>query len=69
MSLEELIKTIVGFSYKGDLRMRMKMENPAKIDNLVQGNQPQLNEIYLPLLLEIQENALLKFDNSGQVHF
>lgn len=65
VSLEELIKTIVGFSYKGDLRMRMKMENPAKIENLVKGNQPQLNEIYLPLLLEIQENKLLKLDNSG----
>jgi translocator assembly and maintenance protein 41 len=39
VTLEELIKTIVGFSYKGDLRMRMKMENPAKIENLVKGNQ------------------------------
>ena len=38
-SLEDLITTIVGFSYKGDLRMKMKMENPDKIVNLVKGNQ------------------------------
>ena len=49
--------------------MKMKMENPDKIANLVKGQQTQLNEIYLPLLLEIQENGLIKFENCGHVHF
>jgi hypothetical protein len=52
-TIEELLQTIVGFSYKGDIRMRVKMENPQKVANLVKGNQQQLTEIYLPLLLEL----------------
>ena len=35
VSMEELMTTLVGFSYHGDIRMRMKMENPDKIKNLV----------------------------------
>lgn len=51
--LESLLETIVGFSYKGDVRMRMKMENPQKVANLVKGNSEQLHQIYLPLVLEL----------------
>ena len=38
VTMEELLTTLVGFSYHGDMRMRMKMENPKKIGNLVQGS-------------------------------
>ena len=38
VTMEELFTTLVGFSYHGDMRMRMKMENPKKIGNLVQGS-------------------------------
>ena len=38
VSVEELITTLVNFSYKGDVRMQLKMENPDKVSNLVKGN-------------------------------
>lgn len=38
VTLKEFLAIIVAFSYKGDIRMRMKMENPHKIANLVEGN-------------------------------
>lgn len=55
MSLEELLTTIVAFSMKGDIRMKYKMENPNKIANLVQGSKQELTNLYLPKLLELQE--------------
>ena len=42
-----------GFSMKGDIRMKYKMENPNKIANLVQGNYKELTNLYLPRLLEL----------------
>jgi hypothetical protein len=44
---------ICAFSYKGDIRMRLKMENPLKVSNLVEGNLPELSALYLPMLLEM----------------
>ena len=38
--LEQLFGTLCNFSYKGDIRMRYKMENPDKVKNIVKG---QLN--------------------------
>ena len=40
---------------KGDIRMKYKMENPNKINNLVEGSFKELTDLYLPLLLEMQE--------------
>jgi hypothetical protein len=35
ISVEELFMTLCNFSYKGDVRMSMKMENPDKVKNVV----------------------------------
>lgn len=35
VTLEQLFMTLCAFSYKGDIRMRFKMENPDKVKNLV----------------------------------
>jgi len=35
--------------------MKYKMENPNKIANLVEGNFKELTNLYLPRLLELQE--------------
>ena len=35
--------------------MKYKMENPNKIANLVEGNFSQLTDLYLPRLLELQD--------------
>ena len=53
VSLHDLFTTIVGFSMKGDIRMKYKMENPNKIGNLVEGSFKELTDLYLPLLLEL----------------
>lgn len=34
---DELMLTLCNFSYKGDIRMRWKMENPQKVRNIVDG--------------------------------
>ena len=38
IDLETLFVEICSFSYKGDIRMRVKMENPNKVLNIVKGN-------------------------------
>ena len=43
---------LCNFSYKGDIRMRWKMENPDKVGNIVQGSFQGLQDIYTPRLLE-----------------
>ena len=55
VTLEELFTTIVGFSMKGDIRMKFKMENPNKVKNLVHGSFTELTDLYLPLILEMAE--------------
>ena len=67
-TMEELLTTLVGFSFHGDMRMRWKMENPDKIRNLVQGSMKELSELYLPLLLEMQETKqTIKFNDDGTI--
>lgn len=47
LTVEELLKTICELSYKGDVRMRLKMENPKKVESIVRGSADGLREIYL----------------------
>ena len=35
VNLVDLFETICNFSYKGDIRMDWKMENPNKVKNIV----------------------------------
>ena len=44
----ELATTICELSYKGDIRMRFKMENPQKVKNIVTGSFTGLSELYGP---------------------
>ena len=68
VSLEDLFHTIVGLSYKGDIRMQYKMENPDKIINLVKGSMDGLTDLYLPKLLEMQaESNAFRFNDDGKV--
>jgi hypothetical protein len=41
--MDELLMTICGLSYKGDIRMRMKMESADKVKNIVEGNKESLS--------------------------
>ena len=38
--------TICQLSYKGDIRMKLKMENPNKVKNIVIGSFQGLNQLY-----------------------
>jgi hypothetical protein len=44
----DLATTICELSYKGDIRMKFKMENPDKVRNIVAGSFQGLNELYGP---------------------
>lgn len=46
LPLIDLATTICELSYKGDIRMRFKMENPDKVRNIVQGSYEGLNQLY-----------------------
>ena len=54
---------------KGDIRMKYKMENPQKIANLVEGNLKELTNLYLPRLLELQEeeHPAVKMQEDGKI--
>ena len=51
---------LCNFSYKGDIRMRWKMENPDKVKNIVQGSFDGLQAIYGPRLLDYSKQGLLR---------
>lgn len=44
----DLASTICELSYKGDIRMKFKMENPDKVKNIVIGSFDGLNHLYGP---------------------
>ena len=55
VELREIFYTLCNFSYKGDIRMRWKMENPEKVRNIVDGSFEGLSELYSPYLLEMEK--------------
>ena len=59
ISMDDFLHTICEFSYRGDIRLKYKMENPNKVRNLVEGSRAQLTQLYLPILLEFQEQGHL----------
>ena len=70
VSLKDLFTTLVAFSMKGDIRMQYKMENPNKVQNLVEGSFTELTNLYLPLLLEMQaeeKHAAVKMLDDGKI--
>ena len=56
----DVLTTLVNFSYKGDIRMRWKMENPDKVKNLVIGSFKPLVEMYTPFLAELESQGILQ---------
>jgi hypothetical protein len=44
----DLATTICQFSYRGDIRMKFKMENPDKVRNIVVGSFEGLKGLYGP---------------------
>jgi len=44
----DLATTICQFSYRGDIRMKFKMENPDKVRNIVVGSFEGLMGLYGP---------------------
>jgi translocator assembly and maintenance protein 41 len=64
VDLEEIFLTLCNFSYKGDIRMRWKMENPDKVKNIVEGSLDGLIELYKPNLLEMENKGILSLNGS-----
>ncbi|KAG2501264.1 hypothetical protein HYH03_001071 [Edaphochlamys debaryana] len=46
----DLLTTIVGLSYRGDVRMAARAEDPAKVSRIVAGSWEGLTAMYRPLL-------------------
>lgn len=42
ITMQEFFEILCAFSFKGDIRMRYKMENPMKVKNIVSGSLEQL---------------------------
>ncbi len=62
ITTEDIAMTICEFSYKGDIRMRFKMENPNKVKNIVAGSMQGLYELYGP-----QSSRMKALENQGLV--
>ncbi len=56
----DLYTDLCAFSFKGDIRMRFKLENPNKVRNVVLGSFDSLNEIYLPRLKLMEKDGLVE---------
>jgi hypothetical protein len=57
----DLYTTLCSLSYKGDIRMKFKMENPNKVSNIVKGSLDGLNELYIPRLKMLEEIGIVTF--------
>ena len=63
-SEEILFEKIVQLSFIGDIRFKLKAENPLKVQNLVKGNFQYLQEIYAPILENLQADYSFKVQKS-----
>lgn len=59
LHLMDLYTDLCGFSYKGDIRMKLKLENPNKVKNVVIGSFDSLNELYLPRLKQLEKEGIV----------
>ena len=62
---EDIATSICALSYKGDIRMRMKMENPDKVKNIVAGSKEGLRNLYgvgSKRLDKLAEQGIVKID-------
>lgn len=64
-SLEDIYLSICSFSYKGDVRMKFKMENPNKVKNIVSGSRDGLDQLYKPRLTELQKMGIVTLNEDG----
>ncbi len=64
--LMDLYTTLCSMSYKGDIRMKMKMENPNKVKNIVLGSYDGLNSIYQPRLDALNNQGLISKVNDDE---
>lgn len=58
----ELLYTICNLSFKNDIRMYYKMENPNKVKNILEGSYHELKEIYNSInddIYIIKENRII----------
>ena len=46
IDIMDIATTICELSYKGDIRMKFKMENPHKVRNIVNGSLEGLTNLY-----------------------
>lgn len=70
VEVRSLLENLCEFSYKGDMRMRWKMENPHKVRNIVDGQYDRLLELYSPVLREFADRELVRVqeeDSQGRV--
>ena len=70
IKFDDLMLDLCEFSYKGDIRMIFKMENPDKVKNIVSAQIDFLWDIYSPILKKFEEAGWLKIvDNSRNIFF
>lgn len=53
----QILKTIVGLSYLGDIRTTVGAESSDKIDNLLQGNRLLLDKLYEPIFADVKSRC------------
>lgn len=58
VDLRDIFLTLCNFSYKGDIRMRWKMENPDKVKNIVEGSLDGLKDLYKPYFADMESKGI-----------
>ncbi|PNW77446.1 hypothetical protein CHLRE_10g436900v5 [Chlamydomonas reinhardtii] len=63
---EDLLRTLVGLSYRGDVRLAVGAEDPHKVGRIVAGSWEALAAMYMPLLQSERYRSLLGLEVVGE---
>lgn len=64
-TLMDLFLSITQLSYKGDVRMKFKAENPNKVRNIVEPNFEHFLDYYEPWINKFEEDKIIKYQKDS----
>lgn len=68
-TLMDIFLSITGLSYKGDIRMKFKAENPNKVLNIVEPNFEHFLDYYQPHIDKFEQDGVIKYKGDSVFTF
>lgn len=64
-TLMDLFLSITSLSYKGDIRMKFKAENPNKVKNIVEPNFEHFLDYYEPHINQFEKDGVIQYQDDS----